>query len=51
LCDYKEKWYEQLISKSSLLSGPGEKRRSKFFSTLHKTVHRTREKIEIMIDR
>lgn len=48
LCDYKEKWYQQLISKSSLLSGPGEKRRSKFFSTLHKTVDRTRKKIKVL---
>ncbi len=50
LCDYKEKWFQKIIEKSTKLSGPEEKRRNKFFSTLHKTVDRTRKKIEILAD-
>lgn len=50
LCNYKEKWFQKLIEKSSKLSGPEEKRRNKFFTTLHKNVERTRKKIEILED-
>lgn len=50
LCDYKERWFQKLISKSTKLSGPEEKRRSKFFTALHKTVDRTRKKIEVIAD-
>ena len=50
LCDYKEKWFEKLITKSAKLSGPEEKRRNKFFTTLHKTVERTRKKIELLAE-
>jgi hypothetical protein len=50
LCSYKEIWFNKLISKSTQLSGPEEKRRSKFFSALHKTVDRTRKKIELLAD-
>jgi hypothetical protein len=50
LCDYKEHWFQKLMSKSTKLSGPEEKRRSKFFTTLHKTVDRTRKKIELLAD-
>ena len=50
LCDYTEEWFENIITRSTAISGAGARSRNQYFNRLEKKIAKMKERIEMIIE-